>query len=262
MFRQLEQFAIENECLSLSISTHPLSTVPFDTHREFFDYEYSFANFCQMSDLIVHPFIGMNHHRKMAFKNEISKLSSRPEWYIDEHPSEELFKLWFNIYIEKMKLFGSIPLPYEFYYKYWRESLRHENIDFWIVTNGDDVMGGVFFAVGKNIVDYCTSLFDDKYSSLNPTTYLLNQYISMMVENGTQYFNWQSSPVRSGGVYNYKKRWGAKDYDHYYFSKVLRDLDDISAIPFDIIRNETAGHYVLPYSIWGEKLEKGVVSTK
>ncbi len=260
MFEKLERFAVENDCLSMSVSTHPLSSVPFVKHRDIFEYDYSFTNFCQISDVSVHPVVGMTHHRRMAFNNEISKMTVQNEWYIDKNPTKELFDRWFEIYLKKMKLFGSIPLPYEFYYKYWQESLRNKIIDFWMITNGEDVIGGVFFAVGKNIIDYCTSLFDEKYSNLNPTTYLLNQYFYKMMDAGIQYFNWQSSPVRNGGVYNYKKRWGSKEYEHYYFSKILCNIDDMVQIPLDIMKRETVGHYVIPYSVWGEELMKGTVT--
>lgn len=258
MLVELENFARDMDCILFTISTHPLSQITFGEHKNILDYDYSFRNFCQISDVSIHPLKRLSHHRRMAFKNEISKIDIFEELYIDKSPDISTFNLWFDVYTERFKEFGSVPLPYKFYYNYWEESQKRKNVDFWVITNGVDVIGGVFIIIGKNIADYGTSVFDMNYGFLYPTTHLLNQYFNKMNDDGVRYFNWQSSPARNDGVYNYKKRWGAKEYEHYYFSKLLVDVEYIQNIPLETVKKEMVGSYMLPYSIWGGKIKGDV----
>jgi hypothetical protein len=256
LFHSLEEFAIENNCLALSICTHPLSTVTVDRIHEYFDYTHAQKNFCQISKITGHPILSMNHHRRMAFSSEIARMNARPEFFIDKDPERNTFEAWYEIYKMRILDLGSKPLPHEFYVSYYQGSKTCESINFWVVRSEYEVIGGVFITTGKNIADYGTSAFDTAYRHLYPTTFLLNAYFHEAIRNGTGYFNWQSSPDRAGGVFKYKQRWGAEVYEHYYLSKTLVDLKELTSIPLSAIRHELAGSYLLPFSLWGEEIKK------
>lgn len=257
IFSDLDDFASENDCLAMSVCTHPLSTVPFETYKKYFKEGYFFKNFCQISICYEHPLSQLNHHRRMAFNNEISKMTSKSEYYIDMNPEKDIFDQWFEIYKGRFQDLNSPSLPYWFYYNYFKESQTNDKINFWVIRNESSVVGGVFITVGKNIADYGTSAFNTEYRHLYPTTFLLNKYFEKMITQHIHYFNWQSSPAKNGGVYNFKKRWGAKEYEHYYLSKHFVDLDEITSIPSYKIKNELTGCYLLPFTLWGESTKKG-----
>lgn len=65
------------------------------------------------------------------------------------------------------------------------------------------------------------------------------------------WFNWQSSKSRNDGTYLYKRRWGAEEYNHCYLSKPLVDIDEITSIPLETVKEEANGCYILPYGVWG-----------
>ena len=256
LFSELEKFALENDCLTMSICTHPLASLPFNAYKEVFDYSFSYKNFCQISELDMHPLLKLKHHRRMAFNNEISKIGKESEYFIDTKPSEDTFEEWLEVYNARFRELKGHPLSYWFYNNYYKESRINDKIDFWVLRSESTVLGGAFFSIGKYIVDYGTSAFISEYRTLYPTTYLLNSYFEKMIEQGILYFNWQSSPSKGSGVYNYKRRWGAKEYEHYYFSKNLVDISEIISIPLSKIKRELAGCYVLPYTLWGEEVKK------
>ena len=256
LFSELEKFALETDCLAMSICTHPLASLPFDAYHDVFNYSFSYKNFCQISELDSPPLSKLTHKRRMAFRNEISKIEKDSDYFIDTNPDENTFNKWFQVYSERIQELGGNPLPKWFYFNYYKESQTNDKIDFWVLRNDSVVLGGIFCSIGKNIVDYGTSAFRSDYRKLYPTTFLLNRYFEKLIKEGIRYFNWQSSPYKAEGVYNYKKRWGAKDYEHYYFSKNLVDINEITAIPLSAIERELAGCYVLPYTLWGGEVKK------
>ena len=255
LFSDLEAFARDNDCLTMSVCTHPLATVPFDKYHDLFDYDYSYKNFCQISTIDKHPLESVSHKRRMAFNSEIARCS-REGYIIDKHPDAEIYDQWLECYKSRVTDLDAIPFPDWFFDNYYRESQKDDKVDFWVVRDESTILGGIFCARGNNIVDYCTSAFKTEYRKLYPTTYILNEYFNDAVSRGIKYFNWQSSPVKNEGTYNFKKRWGAEEYEHYYFAKTLAPLENILEIPLQKIKKELVGCYMLPYSLWGEEPKK------
>jgi len=249
LFSELEQFALENNCLTMSVCTHSLSSLPFESYRSIFDYSYYYKNICQISKIDIHPLLTMTHKRRMAFKNEISKIEKKPEYFIDKEPDKYIFEKWFEVYHKRFEDIGGIPTKKDIYIKYYNESRKNDKIDFWVLRSDSTLLGGIFFVVGKDIVDYDVSAFSTEYRKLYPATYMLNEYFKKMLDQGIRYFNWQGSGGHEG-VRNYKSRWGAEEYNHYYFSKNLVDIKEITSIPLSKIKNELTRCYVLPYSLW------------
>lgn len=251
IFTALTRFAREEGCLSMTVCTHPLATLPIESTRSIFDYDFQRSNFCQVSELDAHPFNKMNHHRRMAFQNESSKLHKRcPAAFIDPAPSEDVFAEWFDVYKSRYNDLGGAAFPDWFFYNYYQASKMTDDIEFCVVRTDDEVLGGVFFAVGKGIVDYGTSAFTTASRDLSPTTHLLDLAFHHFMFRGVRYFNWQSSPEIDGGVFNYKKQWGALTKTHYYLIKLLAGVGEITSTPLDVVKKEAAGCYILPYEMW------------
>lgn len=251
LFSKLEEFAIDNKCLNMSICTHPLSSISFGDYKEIFDYSFYHKIECQISDLDGHPLLNMSHKRRSAFKNEISKIE-KSDYFIDKHPSKHIFDQWYEVYKKRFQDIGGIPNTKEFFLKCYEISQNSNKIDFWIVRDDSLVLGGVFCEIGKNIVDYTTSAFLTEYRKLYPTTCLLNEYFKKIIVQKIRYFNWQGSGGHEG-IKGYKKRWGAGDYEQYYFAKNLVPVSEITSIPLSKIKTELFRCYVLPYDLWGDK---------
>jgi len=257
MIVELEGIAKEDECLSMSLCTHPLSNVPREMHKEIwpgFDYEYK--NFCQISDLSKgHPIAQLDHRERMVFGAETSKME-KAGFEIVKSPSLQDFNQWYAVYTKRFEEFKAQPISKTMCSRYLMEA-RKGNVDFWMAKRNDvGVIGGIIFAKGKGIIDYNISAFDSKYRELYATTAILNAYLLDCSIHGVRYFNWQSSPGRSSGTYKYKARWGGQEYVHYYLSKALAPIETITAIPLEKLKRELPFCYVLPYSLWGEPVKE------
>jgi len=253
LFIKLEEFAVGNDCLNMSVSTHPLSSMSFEDYKDVFDYSFFHKADCQVSILNGHPLLSMSHKRRSAFKNEISK-AEQAGFIIDKQPEENILDQWYEVYLKRFQDIGGIPNTKTYFFNCYQISKESNDIDFWVVRNDSLVLGGVFCEIGKSIVDYSTSAFLTEYRKIYPTTYLLNEYFTKALLQGIRYFNWQGSGGNEG-VFNYKKRWGAEDYEQFYFAKNLVPVSEITSIPLSKIKKELTRCYVLPYNLWEKTSE-------
>ena len=247
LFLKLESFATENGCLSMSICNHPLSNINPGDMRHFFDYSFSHNTICQISTLNVHPLKTLSHKRRSAFKNEISK-SVKAGFSVVKKPDRDMFNSWYDVYVSRFDDIDAVPNSKKFYLGLYRESVRNQDVEFWVAKDSDVVIGGMFFEKGKGIVDYTTSAFLTVYHKFYPTTFVLDEYFSDNIDV-FRYFNWQGSGNNSG-VFNYKRRWGAVCYDQFYYAKNLVPVENITSIPLDRVKSDLFRCFILPYSLW------------
>jgi hypothetical protein len=255
ILKELEDLARQEDCLTMSISTHPLQTLDIN---KVWDAPYAIKNYCQMLDVTEHPFNMMSSKRRNAFRNETQYVKKRSSFFIDNDPDRACFDKWYKVYLKLSEEQNSVPQRKDLFEKYWK--MPRTDIDFWVLRNDQEVAGGIFFAKGKGITDYNTSAFDSKFKELCCTTHVLDAYFSNMAKNGGRFFNMQSSKKFQDGTYRYKERWGAELRWHDIVSKNLVDLQSITCIPLETIKNELPGCFVLPYSLWDPR-EKGKGAT-
>ena len=247
LFFELERFAVEHGCLTMSFCNHPLSNINFNDMKHVFGYSFSHNSTCQISFLDVHPLEKLSHKRRSAFKNEISK-SVKAGFSIVKKPDRDMFNSWYDVYVSRFNDIDAVSNSKKFFLGLYNESVRNHDVDFWVVKDDNVVVGGVFFEKGKGIVDYTTSAFLTSYHKFFPTTFLLDNYFDSII-GSMSYFNWQGSGGNDG-VFNYKRRWGAVCYDQFYYAKNLVPLKRITSIPLEIIKSDLFRCFVLPYSLW------------
>lgn len=247
----LEELARKEDCLTMSIATHPLQSLDIG---QVWDAPYRHRNHCQILELDRHPLEAMSGKRRKAVKNEMQYVLRRSNFTIDTDPDRETFDRWYEVYFKLCGEQRSVPQKKSLFEKYWEMS--RDKIDFWTLGNEEEVVGGIFCARGRGIVDYNTSAFDSRYKDLCCTTYVLGEYFDRLISQGVRYFNMQSSKRFEDGTYRYKERWGAKLFWHDIVSKSLVDLENVTSIPLEKVMKELPGCYVLPYSLWEQK-DKG-----
>jgi len=243
----LEEFAISNDCLTMSVSTHPLQALRID---DMLDFPFVHHNHCQMLPIAgKHPFQRLSTKHRKSFRNEISHFRRESDLVVDREPTRAHFDMWYDVYLKLCGTHGTVPQTKELFLRYWEQS-KVGNIDFWVLRNDDEVAGGIFCAKGRRIIDYNTSAFDPDLGKLSCTTVVLNEYFNHLLEEDVTFFNMQSSKRLGDGTYNYKRRWQPFLAWHDIYSKNLVEIDHIREIPLEAIKRDLPGCYVLPYEIW------------
>ncbi len=249
LFQTLIKHAISQNMLALTISTPPIQNdLDYDEIINEIKFDFIKPNFYQFARLDKHPIEILKAKRRAAIKNEIKKAMDA-NIKVNFHFDSLDFEKWQDIYLNRYFEIGAKPYPKYFF----------ENIEERIFLNGkailvsakikNELIGGILFLIGNGIADYFSSAFKTEYLHLNPTSYLLDESFQHLMKNGIELFNWQSSPNK-GGVYQYKKKWGAEEANHYYLTKLLVKPEKLSFLSLETVKKYFEGFYFLPYEYW------------
>jgi len=242
--------AREAGCLTVSVATPPFNEQTIDLYIRALEPDYRFDNFYQYHVLECHPFDKLKGRHRQAFQREIRRAESAGVQIIRaESPSQ--FEGWARIYERRYADIGATPLPRKFQEMLWRVFSPCEKARLDLAYVGDELLGGTLFLEGTGVVDYFSSAFTAQGMRLHAGTLILHRAFTDFITRGIRRFNWQSSPNRDGGVYQFKQRWGASEGAHCILTAVLGDEKVLTSRPLAEIREAYPLHFVLPYDLWG-----------
>ncbi|MAG93334.1 MAG: hypothetical protein CMJ48_06245 [Planctomycetaceae bacterium] len=246
------------DCVTATLSTPPFSEDLTGIYERCLQADYSLSNHYQYHILDQHPLAGLASKRREAFASEIRR-AERGGVTLRRAETLAEVEAWLEVYGERYRELNASPLPAAFLKALWEtfSPTGHAELQ---LAYCDDVhrdeknaptglLGGTLFLLGRGIVDYFASAFRSNSRSLYPGTLLLDRMFTQLIERGYSHFNWQSSPDR-GGVFAYKKRWGAREGQHVILTRVVGDVTPLLAEPLTAVRAGYGLHFVLPYSLW------------
>ncbi|HEX9985177.1 MAG TPA: GNAT family N-acetyltransferase [Thermoanaerobaculia bacterium] len=190
--------------------------------RDCFAPDYVHENFVQVSapDALPHA-----EHRRQA------RRAAAAGFTVARNDAD--LTAWREIYLRRYVELGAVPYP---------EALQRGG-ELWTARLGGTLAGGTLFLVDGTTADYYAAAYErGEYA---PQNLVLETALRDFARRGIRRVNWESSPGR-GGVYDYKRRWGAGESRHYYYSRVL-DRSLLRRSP-DEIRRAFPLRFVVPFS--------------
>lgn len=249
LLENLFQYAKEQEVFVVTLSTSPFMPKKHVVETiKAFQPTYTLPNFYQYSFLDKHPTERLKSKRHSAVIKSINT-SIKSDLLIRRAQSQSDIETWISIYSESLKNIGATPFPAEFLLNMLKGEYNKSYYDLSLVIFESEIIGGNLYLKGEQIVDYYCSAFKEGFRQLQPNTFLLNQAFETFIDEGYAYFNWQSSPGKSG-VYQYKKNWGASIGYHYYLTRVMGDISPFTSMTIEEVRYEYPFMFVLPYKVW------------
>lgn len=247
------EYGKDNNCLTITLCTPPFKEKYNSTYIELFKPDYILENSYQYSVLDKHPFKKIEKKRRDTFKNDIKK-GIKNGISIGICNDTKQWEEWYEIYKNRYQELNVLPYPKSFF-------LNLKNSDFWssktillCAFKDEEMLGGNLYLLGNKVVDYFASAYTKESNHLNPNSIIIDSAFNYFLNKKYEMLNWQSSPVRNGGVYNYKAKWGSDEGKHLYMTKVINDIDSILSIPLEEIRPHYQGVYFLPYELWKENI--------
>lgn len=117
--------------------------------------------------------------------------------------------------------------------------------------DGKKVAALLLFYFNKT-VEYFTPAVVDDARTLQPTALIIFEAMKDAITTGYQFWNWGGTWLSQKGVYDFKKRWGAKDCPYYYYIK-LYEKQMLSCTSKELLKEYT-GFFVMPFDqLKGEK---------
>ena len=157
------------------------------------------------------------------------------------------FDRWYSIHERRHKELGLTPLRRDLLAGI-QTLLRQQGRAFLqLVIAGKDIAAGCLFVHHRDVCDAFIMSMNSEHSAKAPNYLLMEQALFNMWRRGIRYMNWQSSPQRGDGVYNFKKQWGSEERLYYFVTKLFTGRERILALGADGIKKGYPGHYVVPF---------------
>ena len=231
----------------LSLATHPLmSTEAEDRWRQALVTTHVHENFVQLQTLNCHPLEAMKSRSRTGFRRKIRR-AVQAGLRVRQADTLADVEQWLDIYRTRFDDIGATAYPDDFFRHTFERAVPAGVAELWLAELGKTTVGGVWLLVGGRCADYFASAFDFASNDQYPATLVMHEIFTSLVCRGVPVLNWQSSPGR-GGVYEFKRRWGAHEHRHLYCSVLLNEASGILSQAPESLRARYPFRFVMPYS--------------
>lgn len=257
MYKILIDYAVglarEKNCCLFTVITSPFVS-DSELYRRFMAPEYELENFTQYIAL-EEMFDDKGIARYMSKRNIVKRKieNARAEGIgIKESTSLSDFDTWYEIHATRHRELGIRPLEKKLFMSIIEKAVPQDRAKFLVAWYNKTIIGGCFYIYNKSICDAFLMSANSEFIELGTNYALTDSFLKWANENNKQIFNWQSSPSRSGGVYEFKRRWGSKEAVYYFLTKVVGDISGIMSGNFGEVREAYKNHFLLPCKAAGD----------
>ncbi|EDS76697.1 hypothetical protein CBC_A0399 [Clostridium botulinum C str. Eklund] len=242
----LEKFAKDENVLLITMCIPPFQQSLCNLIKDKIKPEFEMKNFFQYMDLKQDVFGNMKAKFRGNLRRNIKKCT-RYGVELFESYSEEDLKYWYeNVYLKRLMETGCSIYPYSVFKTFIQEFSKDRVKMVYAKLQDKIIAGGMYFSQGISL-DNFMRVVDSEYFYTQVGTYLDYYSVMYAIENNLQYYNWESCDDIGSSIYKYKEDWGSTLDFHYYLTKVVGDISNITQVPLEDIKKEYKGIYVLPY---------------
>ena|SRR3989338_2452558 len=250
LYKALINYAVdlgrEKECRLLTIITNPFAQDDA-LYRKFLFPEYELENFTQFIGLGNSSYVITSKNIKRDLKTSISEGVT-----IKETLSASDFDALYKIHCKRQAEIGAIPLDKRLLENIFNIACPANKARIFLAYHDGSIIAGWILIHNKLIADVFVIAADSAFDRLFPNFALADYSIRWVQGEGKRFYNWQSAPGRSSGVYKFKNRWGSKEATYYFFTKTLGDVSGIMNSNFSGVRSAYANHFLLPCEAAGK----------
>jgi hypothetical protein len=212
--------------------------------------EYVFKNFCQavsVSDAFTKEGrfdahcadYNQNIHYRVG-------LASRRGYFI-RNAGMESFDEWYAIHVERHTKIGAAPLPRSLLAA-MVEMLCKKNMGGLIVAVKNSRITGGFINIWNADVADAYMMSSSGEALKDGANWAMTEYsIKEASVSGRQWYNFQSSG-RNSGVYDFKRRFGAKELEYFFLTWTLPGFDRMLKSGAEEIAVHYKWHYAVPFA--------------
>lgn len=149
------------------------------------------------------------------------------------------------VHRENMTAIGGLPKDEKFF-RLIPEVFSNSDYRVYVAEKDGKKIAALLLFYFNKTVEYYTPAVVKSARSLQPTALLIYEAMKDAIADGFQYWNWGGTWLSQKGVYDFKKRWGAKDYPYYYYIK-LHEKQILSCTSKELLK-EYPGFFVIPFN--------------
>jgi len=162
---------------------------------------------------------------------------------IDSNKIDELY----NIYIENCNDFDIPIKPKKCIELLAEEAVNGDHVSVTFAEIDGKVIGGLIMIWSKSVASYYLPCALNEYRTLQPNTLLINHAFSEASERNIRIWNWESSPSKESGVYQFKKKWGSVDRAYKVFIRPNKEKIFYQNLGSKKISDHFPNYFVYPF---------------
>lgn len=112
-----------------------------------------------------------------------------------------------------------------------------------------EMIGGVLVIWGPLVASYYIPCVLAEARTLQPGPALIERAIQEARARGIRFWNWESSPSRDSGVYQFKKKWGSVEGTYRIYVQAFRPREFFQRLGVDGILRHFPYFYVYPFDL-------------
>ena len=127
------------------------------------------------------------------------------------------------------------------------DSIRGKFTQFYLAFKEDQLIAGLLALFSPVTASYYVPCSLAEFRTYQPGTLLVDFAAREARDRGLRYWNWESSPGRDSGVYEFKKRWGSTEQSYRIYLKACQSEEKIKSIGRARIVEEFPNYFVWPF---------------
>lgn len=245
--------ASADNALALSIITHPMLS-DAQLYNDIFAPDFVFENFTQVTRVkeAVAGGVFILPNNKQRNPGRTIKKARRAGVLACLAETDATIEKWLAIHEKRHAELGVPALSRDFLSRTLTE-LRDPNGAFLMVSEVDGKLcGGCLFVYTPYCCDAFMLSMDSAYASLSPNYVVMEAAFIEMERRNIEFFNWQSSPSRNSGVYQFKSQWGCKEVSYSFVTRTFAGLNALLDLGERTLKEQFPGHFVVPYGLFDD----------
>ena len=240
LLEAIAELASSRGCVSATLVAHPTADRP-ELYERYFRPTHVFDRFTQLIDIAGEYRYNQKKRNQVArakkFALEVSILDRLEGRDLEEfYARQAASKSAMGVRPKPMALFQAVN--------------RHGGaMPRYVVARFEGRMiAGLLLFFHGGIAEYYESWFDAAASRLQPVTLCVDAGIGEARRLGLRLWNWEASPERGDAVYAFKRKWGSRDSDFHFYTRVFGTLDRWRAMGRAALAEKYPWYFVVPYN--------------
>ena len=245
-FYQLEK---EYDCISST-----LITSPFENDLSFYEKNFLYTHrdnrICQIMELPpkeAHIEKALMKQFKGSRRTDIRR-AIKSGVIVKEDASTKTKQFLLDTHTISIKNLKGIPKPaifFESISKYMTWGTDYKIYSAW--KNQVPIAALLLFYFNKT-VEYFTPIFQVDFGVFKPLSLIIYKSMEDAIKSGYKYYNFGGTWKSQGGVHFFKTRFGAKDFEYNYLTKLNRDINYFKELNEEKLLQEYKYFYAIPFS--------------
>lgn len=150
---------------------------------------------------------------------------------------------------QNMRAIGGKPKTQKFFSEFPKLYKANTDYKIYVAKENNDLIAAVLLFYYNNTVEYYTPVIIEEHREKQPLSLLIFEAMKEASKEGYKLWNWGGTWLTQDGVYRFKSRWGTKDINYYYYTKIntekiyhcskeqlLSEYNDVFVIPFSHLK--------------------------